>query len=194
DVYKRQVGESLFIVNRTVYRVHCSLAMDKQGRSPSLPPSFILDVHLGKLARYLRLLGFDVAYANHWNDPEIVHRALKEHRTILTRDRGLLQRKAVLSGYLVQSLQPEDQLQEVLEHFHLRRQLKPYSRCPVCGTPIRPVLKEAVLSLLPSRVAQRYRKFYQCPTCSKVYWRGDHFRNLDSLVRLARNQKTGSST
>ncbi len=162
--------------------------MRNQTQAPKEPPSFILDVHLGKLARYLRLLGFDVAYANHWDDPEIVQRARKEQRIILTRDRGLLERKAVLLGYLVESLDPEGQLQEVLDQFNLRRRLKPYSRCPLCGTPIEQVPKEAVLPSLPPRVARRYRKFYQCPSCGKVYWKGDHFRNLDALIQKARSR------
>jgi uncharacterized protein with PIN domain len=160
--------------------------MQRQARPPIPIPSFILDVHLGKLARYLRLLGFDVAYANHWDDPEIVQKALEEHRTILTRDRGLLERRAVVSGYLVQNLKPEDQLQEVLDRFGLRPFLDPYSRCPLCGTPIEPISKEQVLSLLPPKVAKRYRKFYHCPSCGKVYWKGDHFRNLSPLIQRAR--------
>lgn len=171
--------------------IHFFLAMQEQDRPPFTCPSFILDVHLGKLARYLRLLGFDVAYANHWDDPEIVHRALEEHRTILTRDRGLLERKAVASGYLVQNLKPDAQLQEVLDHFDLRKRLNPYSRCPLCGTLIEPVSKEQVLNILPPRVARRYRKFYHCPSCGKVYWKGDHFRNLTPLIRRARNHTRG---
>lgn len=164
--------------------------MGKQDR-PLLPiPSFILDVHLGKLARYLRLLGFDVSYTNHWDDPEIVRRALEEHRTILTRDRGLLERKAVVSGYLVQNLKPEDQLQEVLDRFSLRPFLDPYSRCPLCGTPIEPIGKKQVLDQLPPRVAKRYRRFYHCPACGKVYWKGDHFRNLGQLIQKARKNRS----
>jgi len=156
----------------------------------SPPPSFILDVHLGKLARYLRILGLDVAYRNNWEDAEIVQIAALEGRTILTRDRGLLQRKAVVSGYLVQNLDPKKQLREILAHFHLSGSLKPYTRCALCGIQIEPATKEEVLPLLPPKVATRYRKFYRCPSCGKVYWKGDHFRSLGPLLKDARTAST----
>ncbi|MFQ3620375.1 MAG: Mut7-C RNAse domain-containing protein [Spirochaetales bacterium] len=155
---------------------------------PLPSPAFILDVHLGKLARYLRLLGFDVAYANCWDDPYIVDLAQKENRIILTRDRGLLQRKAAVSGYLVQNLSPQAQLVEIVSYFHLRPYIQPFSLCPLCGTPIEQVPKESVAALVPEIVSQRYRRFLRCPSCGKIYWRGDHFRNISELVRLARKK------
>ncbi|ADN03059.1 hypothetical protein STHERM_c21280 [Spirochaeta thermophila DSM 6192] len=132
-------------------------------------PRFVLDVHLGKLARLLRICGFDSLYERDAEDLDIVRRAHEERRIILTRDRALLMRKEVTHGYCVRSDIPRTQLEEVIRRFHLERNVQPFSRCPLCNTPLSPVHPaEAPVT---------------CPSCGKTYWKGSHYRNLFILLQ-----------
>jgi uncharacterized protein with PIN domain len=143
---------------------------------------FAADVHLGRLARYLRLAGLDTLYRNDWSDSELVENAVNEGRVVLTRDRGLLKRKAVTHGYLVRETAPRDQLQEVIDRFDLAASLVPFTRCAVCNGLLGAVEKAAVLELLPLRTSRRYRRFWRCGRCGRIYWRGGHFRSIERLV------------
>jgi len=129
------VFESLDISSLTRVRQH-----------PLRQTRFILDVHLGRLARLLRLLGFDTRYCNTYTDPEIVAIARREHRIILTRDTNLLKRRTVTHGYWVRATDPIDQAREVLQRFDLREQVLPFSRCLRCNGRLQPVDKEEILS------------------------------------------------
>jgi hypothetical protein len=146
---------------------------------------FVADVHLGRLARYLRLLGFDTVYANDWDDGRLVECALAERRIILSRDRGLLKRAVVDHGYLVRATLPQAQLVEVVDRFDLRASLRPLTRCPVCNGEVAAVAKADVLGELPPRTAERVDEFWRCYQCRRIYWRGAHFRSLTGLVSLA---------
>jgi uncharacterized protein with PIN domain len=146
-------------------------------------PCFVADVHLGRLARDLRLLGFDVVWRNNFEDDELVELGLAEGRAVLTRDRGLLYRRAFGPsgsgrGMLLRSPYPYEQLLEVLRRFGLASLIRPFRRCAACGEPLRAVAAEAVRGLVPPIVALRYEDFFSCPACGKVYWKGDHFRSL----------------
>jgi uncharacterized protein len=143
---------------------------------------FIADVHLGRLARYLRLLGFDTLYRNDWSDTVLVERARCDQRILLTRDRGLLKRSAVAHGHLVRQTEPRAQLREVIERFDLSRSLQPFTRCPACNGQVERVAKEDVLAGLPERTARYYQEFWRCGECARLYWKGAHFRSLQSLV------------
>jgi uncharacterized protein len=143
---------------------------------------FVADVHLGRLVRYLRLLGFDTAYHNDWTDTRLVEAAVGESRILLTRDRGLLKRGAIDHGYLVRHTEPRAQLEEVLERFDLRGSLRPFTRCPVCNGRVRPVAKAEVIARLPPRTARHYEEFWRCDACGRVYWKGGHYRSLQALV------------
>lgn len=140
--------------------------------------AFVLDVHLGKLARLLRLLGFDVLYRNDYRDAEIVEISLREHRIILTRDRRLLYHKCITHGYFIRSDQPLTQAREVLARFQLEQAVRPFHRCLLCNGEIEPVEKEQVLTQLAPKTARYYQAFYRCKGCGKVYWQGPHFQNL----------------
>jgi hypothetical protein len=139
---------------------------------------FVADVHLGKLAGYLRLVGFDTLYRNDWRDAEIVGAALEERRTILTRDRGLLKRSAVTHGYLVRETEPRLQLEEVVERFDLGSSMRPFSRCSTCNGLVEPVAKEEVIAGLPAHTASTQEEFYRCRNCGRVYWKGSHYKAL----------------
>ena len=146
---------------------------------------FALDVHLGRLAAYLRLAGFDSAYRNDWSDSQLVETALAEHRIILTRDRRLLMRSVVTHGHLIRHTDPWAQLTEVLKRFDLWASLQPFARCMVCNGLIEPADKTAVLDLLPPRTATYYAQFWRCTGCGRVYWEGSHFRALKHRLEQA---------
>lgn len=159
---------------------------------------FILDVHLGKLARRLRMLGFDTLYETDYDDPQIVEIALAEGRTILTRDRGLLQRRPVASGqvpgYLVQSEDAgadglDERVREVLTHFGLVDQIAPFRRCMACNGLIEPVAKAEIVDQLEPLTAAHYDEFYQCQRCGRLYWRGSHFDKMQASIDDLRQYK-----
>jgi len=146
------------------------------------PIKFILDVHLGRLARWLRMLGFDTLYRNDYDDPEIVAIALRDARTILTRDLGIMKRRAVTRGYHVQSTKPQEQLEEVFVRYALRDQIKPFHRCIVCNGLLHAVAKERVVAQLEPKTICYYQEFFQCEACRKVYWRGSHFERMVTFI------------
>jgi uncharacterized protein with PIN domain len=142
---------------------------------------FIADVHLGRLAAYLRLGGFDTLYRNDWDDSDLAEVSAQEHRVLLTRDRGLLMRAVVTHGYLVRGTHPRAQLAEVIERFDLRGSLLPLTRCSICNSLVERVAKQEVVETLPARTAQHYEDFWRCVGCGRLYWRGAHYRSLHGL-------------
>jgi len=144
--------------------------------------AFILDVHLGKLVRHLRLLGLNCHYDIDLDDSDIVRLSRQEDRIILTRDRRMLQVKAVRHGYWLRSTDPERQIGEVLARFDLGRQIRPFSRCLECNGRIRAVPKDVVAAQLPARTARDYHTFYRCGDCARVYWRGSHHAALTRRI------------
>lgn len=142
---------------------------------------FILDVHLGKLARYLRLLGFDTLYQSNFKDKEIITIAQNEKRIILTRDVGLLKNKQVTHGYWLRSTNPKEQTHEIIAHFDLSKKCKPFSRCLVCNGIIVNI-KQIKLHKLPENVRKTQERFFQCKDCHRVYWQGTHYKKLAAFV------------
>jgi uncharacterized protein with PIN domain len=145
---------------------------------------FVLDVHLGKLARWLRLAGFDAVYRSDLEDAEVADLAAREKRVVLTRDIGLLQRKAITHGYWVRADDPDAQMAEVLRRFQLDRSLQPFQRCLACNGRIERVDKAAVWEQLEPNTRQFYEVFYRCANCQKVYWAGSHYARM--LAKLKR--------
>lgn len=149
------------------------------------PPRFVVDVNLGKLTRWLRLLGFDTAWRNDYSDREVVERAVAGQRVILTRDRRLLFHRTVEHGFWVRAVKPEQQIREVLDRLQLRDQIHPFRYCLECNGPIRPVAKEEILDRLEPLTRRYYDEFYQCSHCGRIYWKGSHYENLmKKLERL----------
>lgn len=143
---------------------------------------FALDVHLGRLARLLRMFGFDSLYRNSLQDQELVRLARQEKRIVLTRDRGLLKRRSVTHGYLVRSLVPHDQLGEVVRRFDLHAQAHLGSRCVECNVSLQRAPREQVLSRVPPAVGRDYAEFSTCPVCGRVFWRGSHWQKMIELA------------
>jgi uncharacterized protein with PIN domain len=149
---------------------------------PLREPKFIVDVHLGKLARYLRLLGFDTVYERDLDDAAIASRSQAERRIVLTRDRGLLKRSAVTHGHAVRSMDPDTQLLEIVDAFDLRERIAPLSRCLKCNGRVREVERELVEHRLPKYTRLSYDRFHRCEDCGAVFWAGAHFERLRSLI------------
>ncbi len=145
-------------------------------------PRFVLDVHLGRLAAYLRMLGFDTVYGNCSGDSELAQVSSEQQRILLTRDRGLLKRSAVTHGYLVRQTGSRQQLAEILERFDLARSVRPFTRCMACNGVLAQVSREQLRPLLPPRIAASCVGFRQCPQCGKTYWKGSHYRRMQRWV------------
>jgi uncharacterized protein with PIN domain len=141
---------------------------------------FILDTHLGKLARLLRLLGFDCEINN--SDTEIIRISIQEKRIILTRDKKLLQRKEVTHGYCIRSTESESQVKEVLKRFDLYSQVKEFYRCTMCNHVIHPVHKPDIQHHLEPNTKAHFNEFYICPGCERIYWEGSHYKKLEKKI------------
>jgi uncharacterized protein with PIN domain/sulfur carrier protein ThiS len=142
---------------------------------------FVADANLGRLARYLRLLGFDVLYRNDYSDRDVAVIAQREQRIVLTRDRALLQHRIIDHGYFLRSDQPRTQVAEILHRLNLQHEVRPFTRCMRCNGALENVDKQAVLHQLEQKTAQYYDEFKRCSYCCHVYWRGSHFRRMSAL-------------
>jgi uncharacterized protein with PIN domain len=156
---------------------------------PLRETKFILDVHLGKLAKYLRMIGFDTLYENDYTDPFIIDMAIKDKRIILTRDIGILKNKQVTHGYYVRETQPKKQLSEVIDRFDLQNNINVLSLCMECNGRIANVEKERIIDQLQPKTRKYFHDFFQCTSCKKIYWEGSHYKNMLSQVRMVRNSK-----
>jgi uncharacterized protein with PIN domain len=150
-------------------------------------PRFVLDNHLGRLAAYLRMLGFDCLYWNDASDARLAEAAQEEARILLSRDRRLLMRKSVTDGYCLRSLDPPEQLSEVVRRFDLASRAQPFHRCLRCNHLLEPVRKEDILDRLQPLTKQYFDEFHICPACAQIYWKGSHYERMQALVeRIAR--------
>jgi uncharacterized protein with PIN domain len=153
-------------------------------RPQPLPDArFVLDVHLGTLARRLRLTGIDAAYANDRDDDALIAQANAEGRALLTQDRGLLRRRKLWMGAYVRGADPDDQLDDVLDRFAPR--LAPWTRCTACNGMLAPARKADVERMLLPGTRRTYREFARCTACGRVYWRGAHSARLALIVDRA---------
>ena len=159
---------------------------------PLRRPRFLVDAHLGRLARYLRMLGFDTLYRNDLGDPLMVRLAEQERRILLTRDRALLMHRGLTHGCYLRERKPRAQLAEVVRRLDLPAALQPFTRCMVCNGPLGRVPKEGVLEKIPPRVRERFDEYRQCAACGKVYWCGSHFDRMRSIIqRLCEGGREG---
>jgi uncharacterized protein with PIN domain len=151
---------------------------------------FLLDGHLGRLARYLRLAGFDTVYVAHRADAALARASSDENRILLTRDRGLLKRREILHGYLVRAHDPQTQFVEVLRRFDLGDRLAPFTRCLACNGRLHDATDAEVGERVPVPVRRRYCRFRACADCGRVYWEGTHYARLTRLVEDAARRAT----
>jgi uncharacterized protein len=181
-----------------VYSVRTGASIGKREPCYHLQPpnpteaSFVLDVHLGRLAAYLRMLGFDSLYQNQCDDGVLAQISSTERRILLTRDVGLLKRSIVIYGYFVRQTNPVDQLEEVIHRYDLSAQLEPFKRCIRCNGLLELVPKAAIAGEVPENITRTYKTFQRCRSCRQIYWKGTHFQRMRSLTErlLARSSVT----
>ena len=178
--YRLQDGDRV-----SVYPVFEALDVGAATRVRPVPlrdPRFILDVHLGRLARLLRLLGFDAAYTPGAEDDHLAKRAASERRILLTRDRQLLKRRLVTHAYCLRSQAPLEQAVEVLRRFDLMSRAAPLTRCLRCNGRLRAVGMEDAGDRLPPGVRARFTRLVECLECRRLYWDGTHYPRLQRMV------------
>lgn len=149
---------------------------------------FVVDVNLGKLARYLRLLGFDALSDGALDDEDLADISAGENRILLTRDRNLLKRSIIVHGYCVRAVWPREQLVEVIRRFDLADAVDPFARCMQCNGFIEAVAKRDVEHLLEPLTKEHYEDFRRCTNCGRVFWRGSHFEQLEAIVDSVETQ------
>jgi uncharacterized protein len=150
--------------------------------SPLREPRFLVDVNLGRLARLLRLLGFDVRFDPDLDDDTLAEVSQAEHRVLLTRDRGLLKRRNVTHGLFVREERPLDQVVAIVRRLELRDRMAPFSRCLRCGGVLAAVPKHEVVDRLEPLTIKHVHAFHRCSSCAHLYWKGSHHDRLARLV------------
>lgn len=166
---------------------------DRTGPAPQGQPRFVLDGHLGRLARHLRMLGFDSWYRPDADDAELAAVSSDEDRVLLTRDRGLLRRGIVARGRLVRSDRPSEQLREVVARYGLAASARPFTRCVRCGEALESVAREEVLDRLEPLTKRYYDAFARCRGCGRIYWAGSHHARMSRLVEWILGPDGGGS-
>jgi uncharacterized protein with PIN domain len=149
--------------------------------APLRDTHFVLDIHLGQLTTYLRLLGFDALYRNDYDDPELAEISSAQHRILLTKDRGLLKRNLVTHGYCIRDSDPKQQLLEVIRRFDLRGDIQPFRRCLKCNGLLAEVSKSAIIDRLEEDTIRYFDDFRICSDCDQIYWKGSHY---DRMLRF----------
>jgi len=180
----------------SVYPVFESFDISTLNRLRPIPlreSRFVLDGHLGRLAAYLRMLGFDSLYRNDFSDEELAQISDNENRILLTRDRGLLKRSQVSHGHLLTTRDPREQLLAVINRFDLVSFFKPFTRCVACNGILKSISKESVIDLLEPRTKQYFEKFSQCADCKKIFWKGSHYERMIGLIEWTQKSKKDNS-
>jgi hypothetical protein len=153
----------------------------KSGSDPDL--LFLADAHLGGLARFLRMLGYDTLYDQGLADSEIRRLAHEERRIVLTRDRELLKCRDIARGCYVHALKPEAQLREVAARYGLAERAKPFTLCLHCNLPLETVDKARVAARLPEQVSELHDSFTRCRGCERIYWPGSHYERMLAALK-----------
>lgn len=159
-----------------------SISFEKSGI-----PKFIADCHLGKLTKYMRLMGVDTLYFPHIEDDELILMANDQNRIILTRDRSLSKRKNA-PVFFLEPTDTKTQLKTLIAYYKLKEHPAPFSRCIVCNTTLQVIEKEKVIDSLPKKVIKYFDYFEYCPTCDRIYWRGDHYRHMMEFMAQVLNE------
>jgi len=144
--------------------------------------TFVVDCMLGKLAKWLKILGFDVLFFPKAEDDDLLAIARRDKRTLLSRDRALLGRSKNVTKLLIESETWEDQVRQVLDHFALHAEARPYSRCVECNAALKPLPKSQAANLVTPFVLEHAETFAVCPTCSRVFWPGTHFSGMEAKL------------
>jgi uncharacterized protein with PIN domain len=148
----------------------------------------MVDAMLGRLARWLRMLGFDAAYEPDVDDESLVRRAVEERRIILTRDRLLAKEWRVGDLHVMASERPMEQLREIAQRFALAQHVRPFTRCSRCNVALREATGEQAAGDVPLRVLERDLPLRRCPDCGRFYWMGSHVKRMQRMMQRALGQ------
>ena len=166
------VFESLNITDVTLLR-----------KTPLRRNKFISDINLGDIVKYMRILGFDLYYDSLLSTREIIEISKRENRVILTKSRKLLKFKDVTHGIFIRPGTTAEQIRQIIDYLDIKDDIKPFSRCLLCNTLLKSVLKENNLDRIPPKTKEFYDEYVQCQFCDKIYWKGTHFINMKKFVR-----------
>ncbi|NDJ33871.1 MAG: Mut7-C ubiquitin/RNAse domain-containing protein [Chloroflexi bacterium] len=179
-------GDDVIVFPRFEDALHTdgsALPVESRLRPPIPPkPRFVLDIHLGRLAAYLRMLGFDSVWRNDIHDEELAQVAHDERRVLLTRDVGCLKRSPVIYGYFVRSTNPKKRIAEVMDRFNLAEQVELFKHCMKCNGLVKRVDKTAVMDRLTHETADHFDEFHLCLSCERIYWKGSHYQRMQKLI------------
>jgi uncharacterized protein with PIN domain len=145
---------------------------------------------LGKLAKWLKILGFDALFFSKIEDDELLALARKENRILLTKDTGLIQRAKDIPTLFLESENWQDQIQQVVDHFQLNEKVAPHSRCIDCNRELKELPKKNAKNLVSSFVFEKADSFALCPNCGRVFWRGTHFKDMETKIRKILDEKS----
>ena len=145
--------------------------------------AFICDVHLGRLCKYLRMLGLDTLYSNQYTPEEMIAVSRQEKRIILSRSYQLTRHKDVTHSYWIRSSDPLEQIRDLISKLDLATQTDPLTRCLNCNGKLVPVEKKEILHRLQARTAKYYKEFFNCPACNQIYWKGSHYENMLEFIQ-----------
>lgn len=165
----------------SVYPVFESMDISSISRlrdKPLRDLKFICDVHLGKLAKYLRMLGFDTWYENDCTNKKLIDLSVSQARIVLTRNELLLKNGKITRRYIVKHFQPNSQILEIVNYFDLKGSVMPLSRCLICNGTLRKITKPVLKQRVKHTVLDRYDTFYECSGCSHIYWKGTHYESM----------------
>jgi uncharacterized protein len=190
EVNGKPVDFSYIVQDRDTINVYPFSATNLTTATISVRPKplsiihFVLDIHLGKLATSLRLLGFDTLYRNDYEDEELARISSTQNRILLTRDRGLLMRSVVTYGYYVRNTNRQQQIVEVMQRFDLYKLVSPFQRCLRCNGLLESVAKESIIGKLPENIRLHINEFHRCQNCHQIYWKGSHYERLQQFIDL----------
>jgi len=180
--YIMRDGDDVHAYPMPYYQTHPN--PDKVRLIPAIKgrPRFILDTHLGRLASYLRMMGFDTLYRNDYPDDELAEVSNAEERILLTRDVGLLKRSLVLHGYYVRNTNPRKRLHEITARYDLADKVEPFKFCLRCNGTLHQVDKADIADQLEHNTASYYEEFHQCDSCQQIFWKGSHYERMQTLL------------
>ncbi len=147
---------------------------------------------MGKLARWLRLMGYDTLFFDRGDDSQMVAQALAEGRIIITKDSEIMKRRLVTSGrlqaVLISSDEPEQQMRQLISRLRLNCRFRPFTLCLECNQPLEERSREEVAGRVPPYVFQTQRQYMECPACHRIYWRGTHWEAMTRKLEKFMNE------
>ncbi len=191
----REYDVALFQFGRTL-ACACGMRVGRELRralAGDAEPRFVADAMLGRLARWLRVLGYDTTWEAHVPDAQVVRRAVREGRTLLTRDRRLPEEWWIDAVVVLQANAPLEQLRELASQVPLDPERRLFTRCTVCNARLEAAGRAEVEGRVPERVARERTEFARCPGCGRVYWEGSHTSRMRRLLRAALAASAGTA-